>query len=79
MYFSIFASCEPSIQKTNCIKNTYVNNQSLQGTQNFKTYRNKLHSLIRKAKEYMLKKFEETKGNMKKTWNMINKVINWTS
>ena len=23
----------------------------------------------------MFKKFEQTKGNMKKTWNMINKVI----
>ena len=31
-----------------------------------------MHSLIRNAKRKYMWKFEQTKGNMKKAWNMIN-------
>ena len=65
-----------SINTKNKFYKEYVNNPSPQRTQNFKTYWNKLHSLIWKAKrECMFKKLKQTKGNMKKTLNMINKVF----
>ena len=47
--------------------------------QKFKTYRNKLHGIIQKAKRsYYLKKFEQVKKNMRQTWKTINKVIGRT-
>ena len=43
----------------------------------YKQYRNKLHHLIRISKKRHYKeKFEQTQGNVKKTWSLINKIIN---
>ena len=65
-----------SINTKNKLYKEFINNPTQQRTQKFKTYRNKLHNLIRKSKrDYMYKRFEQIKGNMKKTWNMINQII----
>ena len=41
----------------------------------YKQYRNKLHHLIGILKNYQ-EKFEQTQGNVKKTWNLINEIMN---
>jgi len=42
----------------------------------YKQYRNKLHHLIRISKKRHYKeKFEQTQGNVKKTWSLINEII----
>ena len=65
-----------SINTKNKLYKEFINNPTQQRTHKFKTYRNKLHGLIRKSKrDYMHKRFEQIKGNMKKTWNMINTII----
>ena len=43
----------------------------------YKTYRNKLNTLIRIAKcNYFNERFESVKNNLKETWKLINQVIN---
>ena len=43
----------------------------------YKQYRNKLHHLIRISKKrHYIEKFEQTQGNVKKTWSLINEVMN---
>ena len=42
----------------------------------YKLYKNKLNHIIRIAKKnYFSKRVEESKHNMKKTWEVINKLI----
>ena len=42
-----------------------------------KQYRNKLHHLIRISKKRRyIEKFEQTQGNVKKTWSLIIEVMN---
>ena len=44
--------------------------------QKFVTFRNKLHTIIRKSKRpFFFSKFQYAKGNMKETWKTINNVI----
>ena len=65
-----------SINHKNKLYKEYVQCPSNNKKQKFKTYRNKLHGLIRKAKRlYYFKKFEQVKNNMRQTWKTINNVI----
>ena len=65
-----------SINHKNKLYKDYVKCPSNNKQQKFKTYRNKLHGLIRKAKRlYYFKKFEQVKNNMRQTWKTINNVI----
>ena len=44
--------------------------------QKFFTFRNKLHTIIRKSKRsFFFSKFQHAKGNIKETWKTINNVI----
>ena len=65
-----------SINHKNKLYKEYAQCPSNNKKQKFKTYRNKLHGLIRKAKRlYYFKKFEQVKNNMRQTWKTINNVI----
>ena len=65
-----------SINNKNKLYKQYIHSPSKKGLQKFKTYKNKLNMLIRKAKrKYFFKRFESSKNNMKQTWNTINSVL----
>lgn len=65
-----------SIRKKNKLYKEYLSCPNENRMQKFKTYRNKLHSLIRKAKrQYFFNKFEHSKNNMRQTWKTINHII----
>ena len=65
-----------SINKKNKLYKQYLNSPSKKGLQKFKTYKNKLNMIIRKAKrKYFFLKFERSKNNMKQTWNSINNIL----
>lgn len=65
-----------SINYKNKLYKKYLMNPTEDIKQEFKTYRNKLNSLIRKCKrEYYYKKFENTKNSIRKTWKTINALI----
>ena len=65
-----------SINKKNRLYKQYLKNPTNVNLQKFKTYKNKLSMLIRKSKRmYLFKKFENSRNNMKKTWQEINTII----
>ena len=65
-----------SINKKNKLYKQYLHSPSNKGLQQFKTYKNKSNMLIRKAKrKYSFLKFEQSKNNMKQTWNTINNIL----
>ena len=65
-----------SINHKNKLYKEYVQCPSNNKKQKFKTYRNKLYGLIRKAKRlYYFQKFEQVKNNMRQTWKTKNNVI----
>ena len=65
-----------SINNKNKLYKQYIYSSSEKGLQKFKTYKNRLNMLIRKAKrKYFFLKFERSKNNMKQTWNTINSVL----
>ena len=68
-----------SINNKNKLYKKYVHSPSQANHQQFKTYRNKLHSLIRKSKRvYYFNKFEQVKTDMRQTWKTINNVLGRT-
>jgi len=65
-----------SINKKNLLYKQYIHSPTQKNLQKFKTYKNKLNVLTRKAKrKYYFSKFERNKNNMKQTWNTINDII----
>ena len=55
-----------SINKKNKLHKQYIHSPTVEKLQHFKTYKNKLNMLIRKAKrKYFFRKFESSKNNMK--------------
>ncbi len=65
-----------SINKKNKLYKQYIHSPNVEKLRNFKTYKNKLNMLIRKAKrKYFFRKFEHSKNNMKQTWNTINNIL----
>ena len=65
-----------SINNKNKLYKQYINSPTIEKRQKFKTYKNKLNMLIRKAKrKYFFKKFERSKNDMKQTWNTINNIL----
>jgi hypothetical protein len=68
-----------SINTKNKLYKQYLRCPNDNTQQKFKTFRNKLHGLIRKSKRnYFFKKFEDAKNNMRQTWKTINNVIGRT-
>ncbi len=65
-----------SINVKNKLYKQYLETPSDKNLQKFKSYKNKLQTLIRKSKrKYYYSKFESAKNNMKETWKTINNVI----
>jgi len=65
-----------SINNKNKLYKQYLSKPNPDRLQKFKTYRNKLHTLIRKSKrKYFFNKFERVKNDMKQTWKIINNII----
>ncbi len=68
-----------SINHKNKLYKKYIHCPSDSNYHKFKTFRNKLHSLIRKAKRsYYFTHFEQVKNNLRQTWKTINTVIGRT-
>ena len=67
-----------SIRKKNQLYKKYLKEPNEDLKSKYKSYKNKLSFLIRKAKKpsIMTVKFEETKQNLKATWNLIRNLMN---
>ena len=54
-----------------------LNSRSKQSEDKYKTYKNKLTSILRKCEKiYNTKRLELNKGNLKETWKLLNSIIN---
>lgn len=66
-----------SIRKKNKLYKKYLNNRSVEMLDKYKSYKNKLTTIIRKAeKMHYANKFEQAKGNLSQTWQIIKGLIN---
>ena len=65
-----------SINTKNKLYKEFLQNPTDFRRQKFVTFRNKLHTVIRKSKRsFYFNKFEQAKGNMRQTWKAINDVM----
>ena len=65
------------IKRKNILYRKYLKNRTLYRFDTYKTCRNTVNAMIRKAKrEYYNRKFEFAKNNMKVTWKVIYDVMN---
>ena len=65
-----------SVNNCKTLYKQYLNDPSEENFHQFKEYRNKLNQLKRNAKEiYFQKSFKNANGNPRKTWQIINLVI----
>ena len=65
-----------SINNKNKLYKIYKNSATEENLNNYKSYRNKLHNLIRKMKrQYFERKFQQSKNKMKQTWININNIL----
>ncbi len=54
-----------------------LKSRSKQSEDKYKTYKNKLTSILRKCEKiYNTKRLELNKGNLKETWKLLNSIIN---
>ena len=66
-------------QAKKAVQKTLQNNSKTQDHDQYKTYRNTLKKIIRKAKEsYYKEQCQNFKRNTSKLWKMINKITNNT-
>ena len=66
-----------SIKTKNKLYVKYKQNPTFRSHQIYKTYRNKVNSLIRSAeKQYYEKEFLDKKHNLKKSWALMKQIIN---
>ena len=66
-----------SIKKKNTMYKNYLKSKSDILLKKYKTYKNKLQTIIRQAeKHYYSTKIEEHRDNISKTWKIMNSVIN---
>ena len=62
-----------SINNKNNLYKIYKNSATEENLNKYKSYRNKLHNLIRKMKrQYFERKFQQSKNKMKQTWINID-------
>ena len=55
----------------------FLKSRSKQSEDKYKTYKNKLTTILRKCeKNYNTKLLELNKGNLKETWKLLNSIIN---
>ena len=65
------------IQKKNKLYKKFIHNRSFVNENKFKSYRNKVNNLLRKAKKhYFCLKFGNSKNDIKGTWKTINTLLN---
>ena len=65
------------IQKKNKLYKKCIHNRSFVDENKFKSYRNKVNNLLRKAKKhYFCLKFGNSKNDIKGTWKTINTLLN---
>ena len=68
-----------SINTKNKLYKVYLSKPTENNHKKFKTYRNRLHGLIRKSKRmFYFKKFNKIKNDMRQTWKTINTVLGRT-
>ena len=66
-----------SIKHKNFLYKLYIKHPSEEKEKEYKIYRNKLHSILRRAeREHYRYLLEYNKGNLKKTWSIMKNVIN---
>ena len=66
-----------SIKKKNVLYKRFLNNPTAQTEFLYKCYKNKLNHSLRVAKRlYYGNKIEETKSNIKRTWRLLNEILN---
>jgi len=65
-----------SINTKNKLYKKYLSSPTSTNLNKFKTFRNKLNSVIKKSKSsYFSEKFQKAKGDMRQTWKTINNVM----
>ena len=66
-----------SIKKKNMLYKCFIKNPTLQSEKLYKTYRNKLHHLLKIAeREHFHTIISTNQGNLKKTWSIMKDIIN---
>ena len=66
-----------SINKKNKLYKKFLRRPNIENTKRYRQFRNILTKLTRESKRlYYEKSFEETKNNSKKTWELLNELIN---
>ena len=61
----------------NLLYKYFLKSRSKQSEDKYKTYKNKLTTILRKCeKNYNTKLLELNKGNLKETWRLLNSIIN---
>ena len=66
-----------SINKKNKLYKKFLRRPNVENTKRYRQFRNILTKLMRESKRlYYEKSFEETKNNSKKTWDLLNELIN---
>ena len=64
-------------KKKNLLYKYFLKSRSKQSEDKYKTYKNKLTTILRKCeKNYNTKLLELNKGNLKETWRLLNSIIN---
>ena len=64
-------------KKKNFLYKYFLKSRSKQSEDKYKTYKNKLTTILRKCeKNYNTKLLELNKGNLKETWRLVNSIIN---
>lgn len=64
---------QKTCQRKNVLYLTFIKNRTSENERDYKMYKNKLTSLLRTQKKlYYNKVFENSKNNIKQTWNVIN-------
>ncbi len=64
-------------KKKNLLYKYFLKSRSKQSEDKYKTYKNKLTTILRKCeKNYNTKLLELNKGNLKETWKLLNSIIN---
>ena len=64
-------------KKKNLLYKYFLKSRSKQSEYKYKTYKNKLTSILRKCeKNYNTRLLELNKGNLKETWKLLNSIIN---
>ena len=71
----ITPAIKKSINKKNSLYKTFIKKRSTDSKNKYKSYRNKLTAILRKAeRQYYLTKLERVKDNLGKTWRILNSI-----